>query len=374
MQNSNRWMIITLLVLGTVAVVALLIKNAGHKECWFCTEQGRFERGLEFACSDDQELRKQALQYLSQAAESGIAEADIILAFAYSGAENAEALPVPPEAACLAGAISTNSTRAFDYLTKASDILKAEGKDAVSADLAMELVHMFSSPAFAKTDAGKAASEARFWLVAAADAGSVDATLNLASDAERNGAYTDALHWYQEAARLKPYPDFYLRIGDFYLYGMGTPVDYNKALEWYRKACDLASSPDIALGSEQQKHILTVCSVRQDIAKRKLARSGSKNPVEIKYALKGNAQKYMVMAEDSTGESPEFVRVGEAMVDSNGNISAEIAPEIELPEGIARKKDGFSSMNQAMEWLLGQWGAARYGKGLKFIYRLDGQG
>ncbi len=372
MQNSNRWMIIILLVLGTVAAAALFIKNAGYKECWFCTEKGRFERGLEFACSDNPELRQLGLQYISQAAENGMAQADIVLAFAYAGAEDEGSLAAPPEAACLRETVSANSTLAFKYLLKASDLLKAQGKGAVPAEVAMKLVRMFSSPVFSLTDAQKAASEAKNWLVAAADAGSSEAAARLAEHASKEGAYTEALHWYQEAVRRKPHPDICLEIGDFYLYGKGVPVDYNKALEWYKKACDIAGSPEAGLDSEQQQHMLTVCSVRQDIAKRKLERSGNKNPVEIKYALKGNAQKYLVLAEDTSGESPEFVMVGEAKADSGGNITAAVAPGIDLPEGIARQKDGFSSMNQAMEWLLGQWGAARYGKGAEFTYRLEG--
>lgn len=377
MQNNMKVVIIFLACMAVLAVTALLLQGKSHRECWFCNSHNFFERGIEFACSDDEKLRNRAVDYIIRSAGEEDVTADLFLAELYAGQLPEEAVPVDVDAMnCLRDIVPVDAVKAREYLDKVSLLYHGEIASGRTIDeaRAYSLALMYLSPSFAgKGDAAtiqKAKQDSIEWFGIAADAGNIKAALKLASMAEQEERYDAALKWYIKATELKPDFRYSMKVGDFYLYGKGTDIDYKKALEWYQKAHDqVLEALKGAKKSVELEHFLAIISVRMEIANRKMGRGGGENPVTVEYLLKGNGVHYVINVENNDPGSSGFVTVGEVRRDEKG-IRASISPGVILPDKSPREKDGFESMNHGMKWVLQQWAASRYGASRHFVFRL----
>lgn len=375
MRNNMKVLIIFLACMIVLAVTALLLQGKSHRECWFCSNHNFFERGVEFACSDDEKLRQTALEYIMRSAHEGDVTADMFLAELYADKLPEGIVPVDVDAMnCLKDTVSVDTVKAGEYLDKVSQLYRKDVERGGKIDMvrAYDLAEIYLSPSFAgKGDdsAEKAKQNGIEWLKIAAHGGNIEAILKLASAAEQKDRYGAAMQWYIKAAELKPDFKYALRIGDGYLYGKGTDIDYKKALKWYQKAHDQVLEAAKKIKPAEREHLLSILAVRMEIANRKLERAGGKNPVTVDYMLSGNSIHYIINVLDNGPDSKGIVSVGEVKQEEKG-IKASISPNVTLPEKSQREKDGFQSMNQGMNWVLRQWAATRHGVSRHFVFRL----
>ena len=373
MQNNNmKALVIFLVCLAGTAGVALLVKGVHHEACWFCSTSDYFQKGLALACSDDEAGKQKALKYITTAAEDGYAPADMLFAQLYAGALPEQIEPVFPEATqCLSGSVQPDGAQARKYLDQASELYDAMAEDAerVEPDLAFRLAMMYLSPPFSEQDdvsSYKAADVGLKLLKVAAEGGNGDAMQKLAAIEEASGNMEDAVKWYSKVSEKKKDYRLSLKLGDIYLYGKGVAVDHKKAIEWYKKARDeIQEASD--MDPQEKRHLLDIPSVRIEIASRQIKRSGGESPVTVNYVLSGNGVHYILKVKDKDVQG--LIEAGEVIKTEKG-IKAVVAQGIKLPEGAEREKEGFDSMNQGMEWVLGQWVISKYGESRQFNYRL----
>ncbi len=371
MQNNMKALVIFLVCLAGTAGAAFFMKAVNHDACWFCSASDYFKKGIELACSDDAGKRQRALDFIGKAAEDDYAPAAMLLAELYAGSLPPQVKPEHPEVLqCLSETVTPDGEQARKYLDQASELYDAMAEDAerVEPDLAFSLAMMYLSPPFSEHDdisSYKAAEVGRKLLNAAAEGGNVDAMLKLAAIEEGRDRIDEAVKWYSKAAEKSPDYRLSLKLGDIHLYGKGIPVDQKKALEWYKKAKAQAQNASKDMSPEEREHLLDIPAVRIDIATRAIERAGGENPVTVNYVLAGNGVHYVISIKDQGS----LIAAGEVILKEDG-IKAVVAPDIKLPEGTPREKDGFESMNQGMEWVIGQWVVSKYGKYRPFNCRL----
>ncbi len=379
MQNNVKGLIIFLVCLAGMAGAAFIMKAVHHDECWFCSSEEFYQRGIEFACSEDSTKRQKGLSFIEKAASEGYAPAALLLSELYAKDLPKGILPAdsPDSKAlkCLADTVKPDGAAARKYLDQAAELYNAMAEDAekVDPELAYNLAVMYMSPPFSQHDevsSYKAADVAKRLLGVAAKGGVVEAMLKLAADADKNGKDAEALKWYSMAAEKKPNQRLCLKLGDLYLYGKGTPVNHKEALKWYKKAQNEAKESCKDMPPEKREHMLDIPEVRIEIVKRKMKQAGGGNPITVKYALSGDAFRYVVKVREEGAKEKGLVTVGEVIRTDKG-IKAKIAHSIKLAKDAPREKDGFASMNQGMEWVLHQWAAAKFGTSKQFMFELE---
>ncbi len=379
MQNNVKGLIIFLVCLAGMAGAAFIMKAVHHDECWFCSSEEFYERGIELACSEDSTKRQKGLSFIEKAASEGYAPAALLLSELYA---KGQPKGIPPADSpdskvlkCLAGDVKPDGATARKYLDQAAELYHAMAGDSekVEPALAYQLAVMYMSPPFSKHDdvsSYKAAEVAKRLLGVAAKGGVVDAMLKLAADADAKGNAAEALKWYSMAAEKKPNQKLCLKLGDLYLYGKGTPVNHKEALKWYKKAQTETEKACKDMPPEKREHMLDIPAVRIEIAKRKMKQAGGGNPITVSYVLEGDAFRYVIKVRQESGKEKKLVTVGEVIRTDKG-IKAQVAPGIKLAKDAQREKDGFASMNQGMEWVLRQWAAARFGASKQFMFKLE---
>ncbi len=380
MQNNVKGLIIFLVCLAGMAGAAFIMKAVYHDECWFCNSEEFYERGIEFACSEDSTKRQKGLSFIEKAASEGYAPAALLLSELYAKGQSKGVLPArhlnhKDILKCLADDVKPDGAVARKYLDQAAELYNAMAEDAekVDPEFAYNLAIMYMSPPFSQHDnvsSYKAADVAKRLLGVAAKGGVVDAMLKLAADADRNGKDAEALKWYSMAAEKKPSQKLCLKLGDLYLYGKGTPVNHKEALKWYTKAQDEAKETCKDMPPEKREHMLDIPAVRIEIVKRKMKQAGGGSPITVSYVLGGDAFRYVIKVREEGAKGKGPVTVGE-VIRTDKRIKAQVAPGIKLAKDAPREKDGFASMNQGMEWVLHQWAAAKFGASKQFIFKLE---
>ncbi len=372
MQKNMKGLVIFLVCLAGTAGVAFFMKATNKDACWFCSTSDYFQKGIALACKDDETGKKKALEYINMAAKDGYAPADLLFAQLYAGTVPEQITPLFPEATqCLSGSVAADGAQARKYLDQASELYDAmaENAERVEPDLAFRLGIMYLSPPFSEHDdvsSYKASDVGKKLLNVAAKGGNVEAMLKLAALEGAADNMEEAVKWYSKASGKKKDYRLSLKIGDIYLYGKGVAKDHEKAVEWYKKAqAQIKETKD--LDPREKEHLLDIPSVRIQIASNHIERGGGESPVTVNYVLGGNGVHYNIKVKDKDTEG--LIDAGEVIKGEKG-IKAVVAKGIKLPEGTEREKDGFESMNQGMEWVLGQWVVSKYGKSRPFNYRL----
>ncbi len=362
MDNSKKAVVIFLVCLIGMAGVAFVMKALKHGG------SAMYAQGIKSACSEDNATQHQALESIKKAAEEGDAQAAMFLAQLFAGGMPEGVEPVQPDAfKCLAELVKPDGAEARRYLDMAAGLEGAV--ETLDPKIAYRYAILYMSAPFASHDEVSefhAQDVADRLLDTAAKSGSSDFILNLAALCESKGNYAEALKLYEKAAELAPDFKLELKIGDYYLYGRGTDVNPSQATVWYQKAQKSVEAQK-ELEPEKRQHMLDIVSVRMDIAGRKLDRSGGAPPVTVRYLLAGNGNHYIVKAIGKQGGSP--ITAGEVIKTEKG-IKAVVAKDVKLPENSKRERDGFSSMNEAMIWVLEQWAKASIGENNEYVFRI----
>ncbi len=342
MQKTGK--IITLSFIGILAVGAIIFSQLSYKACWNCSADDYFIRGSKYVCEEKKSHRQTGLHFLEKSAELGNIQAELALAELYCNVLPAEYATVASEQrTCLTGDVIADQKKGLSYFTSVLEAVK-NGKDTDLTTL-NNLV-LLNAEGFIGTVAQEKNGE---WLYEKAAAkGSFQAMTILANMYQKNGQYDKALQWFIQASENPKDFQSPLTVGDYYMYGKGAAIDYNKAHSWYSKAFIRAQKSKTREEAPFRYQVKKLSIARLDMVDRKLEEAQANKPqVAIRYSLKGGVKHFIIFAADHPGES-----IGE-VINKDGSIYAVFNENLSfsslLPE---LRKDHFSSMNEGMQWIL----------------------
>ncbi len=340
MQKTG--IIITLVIIAVLAAGIFIFSQFSYKICWRCNADQYFIRGTEYTCNDKQSYRQTGLKFIERAAGLGHTRADLLLAELYSSDLPAGyALSNTEQKECLQEDVTPDQTTGTSYFT--SVIAAVEKGEEVAPETLNNLALLYLEGIVATDNANEKAG--RLYEKAAA-AGDLLAMSQLGTLSNDQGYYPKAMRWLVKAAENPT--DFVspLMIGDYYMYGKGVVINYQKAEEWYNKALSRSGKSDqdkddTGLGPDD------VVLARLEMVQRKLADNGQKQRMTINYSIDGGVKHFIIYTTNHP-ESP----VGE-VINDNGNIHATMNETLaftsQLPEP---RQENFSSMNEGMRWVL----------------------
>jgi TPR repeat protein len=340
MQKTG--IIATLVFVFILAVGGFILKQQSYKICWNCTADEYFVRGTEYSCSEKDSYRQTGLEFITNAANDGHLEAELLLAELYSKDLPEAYLPSgSKERACLLQDVTLDQQAGLSYFQSVSDAI-ANGQKVDTATL-LNLALLYHEGLMG----ADGSMDKAVWLYekAAAD-GSFVAMRTLGKLAQTAGDDSKALHWLRQATENPTDFESPLVVADYYLYGKGTTVDLLQAQELYR----LALSRTEKVNKEKraaQRLTKKVATIRLDIVGRKLeALGGDKQRVAINYYLEGGVKRFVVFVADR----PEQIGV---VYNDDGNIHAAVNVDLDFAELLLDlKQDNFSSMTEGVQWLL----------------------
>ncbi len=333
--------IITLFLVAVLAVGGLIFSQLSYKICWRCNADEFFNRGMEYSCNEKESYRRTGLGFIDNAAGQGHLMAELTLAELYS--ENLPEEYVRSNAEqiiCLQQEVKPDQKTGLSYF---ESVLGAVEKGA-EADPAT-LTNLGSLYLEGIVPADNPVARATPLYKRAAAAGSYPAMRKLGGLANDRGDYRAAMQWFVGAAE-DPEDGFSpLMIGDYFFYGKGVVVDYQKAEEWYKKALARAGK---SKKDGENIGLEDMALARLDLIRRKLTgENGRKRQVMIGYHIEGSVKHFLIFAADNPGE-----RIGEVINDGNTitavmNANPESAAEFPEPG-----QQSFSSMNEGLFWVL----------------------
>lgn len=346
---------------GAVTVIILAAAGWGlfhiaHRECWRCDKQEFWQRGLEFACSDDPDYRDNSLKFIETASDQGNVEAAFFLAELALGEANGTAIN------CLRHKVPVNKELAVSNFKKLEKLL-----DPMDSPPALTCARLGTLYLDGKIPSDSPEKNAEKWFLKAAENGNFYAMQALGKIYDARDDYISALKWFERAADDKNNFESAVISGDYFFYGKGVDPDWLQALSWYKRALNMGKVIYAALPEDKRKEALDPAAARIETVNEKIKASGGEPPLVIHYRLDGGSSLYRVFAESD----PE-VMIGE-VTDNHGRISATLAPSVSDNGENGTKKDGLKFMNQGLKWLLDTFAKARYGENRLFIYRIRGQ-
>ncbi len=347
----GKFGLIIILVLAAVLLATGLIhRHAGYKICPGCTPHEYFKRGLKYSCSKDKDHRLTALRFIKKAAEKGEFQAELLLAELYLQKFPNGYVPVfQKQIDCLSREAGPDKALATAYYEKV--IKKIEKQKTVPPNLFFNIYLLYSQGIL---PAEKPAEVQQKWLAKAAEAGSHSAMILLAEAAEARGDFTLAKKWFEAAAQDPADWESALKVGDYYFYGKGVPVDYVQAEKWYQKALKAVQKLASTLESDHEKTGIKVApKVRLDILRKRLS-TQKENASGLEYRLEGTVREFLVYVK---GPSKKFDLAGK-VINKDGKITAQMNSKLKYaspPE--AMEKTGFSSMVDGVKWVLGTFSA-----------------
>jgi len=347
---------IILALISVIVIASLIYRQIGYKVCPNCTAQTYFQRGLEYACDKDRDHRLTALNFFEKAAEKGQFSARLLLAELYM-----KKLPegyirtFPKVEACLAGDVRPDRKRAISYFEQA--IKEIEAGREVSQALCFNIYLLYAHDILSS---GQSAKVARHWLERAANSGNYKAMLLLAQAFDSLGDYQQARKWFKKAWDTKKDWETALFLGDYYFYGKGMDIDYQRAEQWYQRALEearkLASS---SAHDEKIAEIQDACRVRLDIVRQRLAVKKYVRRSTLKYRLEGGLNENLVYV---AGTGGKFELAGK-VIRKDGDIIASLNDRIKYAlQPKVMKKDGFGSMLEGVKWVLQTYAQHTSGK------------
>jgi hypothetical protein len=331
--------VVVLLVIG-----GLIYSRLGYKTCWNCNADGYFTKAMENACSDRADHRQAALDFIGKAADQGLARAEFFLAELYS-----ESLPQGYVALdadrvdCMRQDVAADSGKAVSFFTAAAKTLARNEKSDPA--MAAELGLLYLAGVLQAEDP---VAEAIAWYEKAAEAGDHGAMRVLARLENDRGEYVRAAQWLTRAAEDTSDAASLLMLGDYAQYGKGRPVDLQEAEKMYARGLERARSG-------KDEGLQNTLAARLDLVRRRIADSGGSGPPQVlKYHLDGGVHHVVVFVDEQPQAS-----VGE-VINRDGSISAVIKANEEI--GVQdQAREGFSSMNEGVFWILETYGRAARG-------------
>ncbi len=337
---------IILALVSSMVIAGLIYRHAGYKICPNCTAHTYFQRGLEYACQKDRDYRLTALNFLEKAAEKGDFDARLILAELYlQKFPQGYVQTFPEQEACLDQEVTPDRKTAMSYFQQVIKDIEA-GKDVPPA-LYFNIYLLYASDIL---PGGHSAEAAQGWLQRAADSGNGAAVVLLAKAADARGNYEQARKWLEKAWNSHADWKSALTLGDYYFYGRGTDVNYQKAEQWYERALEAAQKLSAKQRpGEDRAEIEDACRIRLDIVRQRLAAEKGLKRETLKYRLEGRLNENIVYVEGGSGKLEPAGKVirkdGKIIAALNDKIKYAVQPD-------TMKKEGFSSMLEGVKWVL----------------------
>jgi len=337
-----------------------VLYNYGYKMCWKCSTQDYYERGREFVCRDKAELQQTGLDFLRLAAEHQQPRAQILLAECYSSSLPADYSSLDAGAyKCLNGRLRKNSTAATALFKRAYATLSKQEQD--NGQLLFNLARLVAAGVI-KTDNPAAAHEL---YVKAAEHENYLAKWTLALHYNEQADYAAAEKWLRSAAEDNKDAAPALLLGDYFMYGKGQVVNYEKAIYWYREALETQKKVMAKSSEEERLNAEDVPRARMDVAMRQLHKERLKAKIALHYHIGGNANHYVVYSEDHSAGA-----IGTVTKSVEG-VTAKIDDSVSVSLTIPTTSKTFESMNEGMEWLLHSYARSRYGSYTKAEFILQ---
>ncbi len=340
MQKTG--IITTLVFVSILAVGGLILKQQSYKICWQCSADDYFVKGSEYSCSEKKSYRQTGLEFITNAANEGHLQAELMLAELYSNDLPAGYLASDSkEQACFVQDVTADQKVGLSYFQSVTDAI-ANGQKVDTAIL-LNLALLYHQGVMG-TD-GQMDKAVWLYEKAAAD-GSFSAMRTLGQLSQTAGDDSKALHWLSQAAEDPEDFESPLVVADYYLYGKGTTIDLLQAQTLY----SMALSRTEKVNKEKraaQRLTKKVALIRLDIVGRKLeALGGEKQRVAINYHLEGGVKRFLVFVADSP------VQIG-VVFNDGAKIHAAVNADLDFAElCLNLKLDNFSSMTDGVQWLL----------------------
>ena len=341
-----------ILFIGCLSLAgAAMLYNYNYKLCWKCSTEDYYERGKEFVCRDKGELRQTGIDFLRLAAEQENTNAQILLAECYL-----DTLP--------SGYISRDAT-AFNCLNEqlrhnaaaATQLFNQAFKTLTASELT-DHQQLFNFALLVEKGVLKSphpTKESHSLYLQAAKHGNTIAMNALGYEYHQNSDYVAAKKWLRMAAKAGKSVEPALTLGDYFYYGKGETVNFEKAIHWYRIALKTQQTLAAKLPEAQRIAALDAPKARIEMAMRQLKKSRMTAPMALHYRISGNATHYVIHTEDRD-QGP----IGTVDKSKTGVI-AKIDDSITLALSIPTGSKTFASMNEGMDWLLHSYARSRYG-------------
>jgi len=353
--------IITLFFVAVLAIGGLIFSQLSYKICWRCDAEGFFNRGMEYSCNEKESYRRTGLGFIDNAAGQGYLKAELTLAELYSDNLPEDYVRSDSEQIiCLQQEVKPDQTTGVSYFESVLGAVE-QGKEADPVTLANLGLLYLKGVVPAENPVVKATS----LYERAAAAGSFPAMRTLGKLANDRGDYPTAMQWFVEAAK-DPADGFSpLMVGDYFFYGKGVVIDYQKAEEWYNKALTRAGKSEKD-GESESLQLGNMALARLDLVQRKLAGvDGRKQQVAISYHIDGSIHHFVIFAaeKDNPEESiGEVIRDGDTIT---AVMNTNLEGTAELPES---GQQSFSSMNEGLFWILNTFAESTHDDAANLIF------
>ncbi|WP_321532894.1 tetratricopeptide repeat protein [uncultured Desulfuromonas sp.] len=361
MNPRNKLLLNSVLFISCILLAGgAILYNYGYKLCWKCSTHDYYERGKEFVTHAEDELQRTGLDFIRLAADRDDMDAQLLLAESYTSKLPQGYVSATPQAQeKLSGMVVKNSTIAKNLLSKAYNRLYAGNK--MTARQWYNMALLVEAGLIQRDNQTQATLDL---LTQAAEAGSYPAMTRLGAFYHQQADYARAKKWLRRAAEAGVDPQPALTLGDYFFYGKSEAVNYEKAIHWYRQA--LQTQRELtARGTEQERLAAEdVPMARIDMAMRQLQKSRMQPPMTLTYRLVGNANNSKIFTEDRS-EGP----IG-TITSANGEVTAQIDPDISLALSIPVNRKTFESMSEGLDWVLQSYARSRFGSYTRFHFKL----
>lgn len=361
MSSRKKIIINIVLFIGCFCVAgAAIVYNYSYKMCWNCSTADYYQRGKEFACRDKGELRQTGIDFLRLAAERDNSDAQILLAECYLGKLPDGYVSRDPIAFnCLNDQLRQNTAAATQLFSQAYNLLE---KDELTDHQQLFNFAVLVEQGVIKSSEPK--KKAHSLYLQAAKRGNVIAMNALGYQYHRKSDYIAAKKWLRLAAEAGKSAEPALTLGDYFYYGKGETVNYEKAIQWYRVALKTQQSLAAKLPEQQRIAALDAPMARIEMAMLQLKKTRMTAPMSLQYSVTGNATHYVVYSEDR----PEGA-IGSVKKTTAG-ATATINDDITVALSIPTTSKTFESMNEGMDWLLQSYARSRYGSYTRVTFSL----
>lgn len=352
MSSRKKIILNIVLFIGCLSLAgAAMLYNYNYKLCWKCSTADYYERGKEFVCRDKGELRQTGIDFLRLAAEQENSAAQILLAECYLNTLPTGYISGDQTAFnCLNEQLRPNSAAASQLFSQAFKTLSAG--ELTDHQQLFNFALLIEQGVLESSDPSK---EAHSLYLQAAKHGNTIAMNALGYEYHQKSDYVAAKKWLRMAAEAGKSVEPALTLGDYFYYGKGETVNFEKAIHWYRIALKTQQTLAAKLPESQRLAALDAPKARIEMAMRQLKKSRMTAPMALHYRIDGNATHYVVHTEDRT-EGP----IGIVNKTTTG-VTATIDDSISLALSIPTSSKSFTSMNEGMEWLLHAYARSRYG-------------
>lgn len=362
MSSRKKIILNIVLFIGCISLAgAAMLYNYNYKLCWKCSTDDYYQRGKEFVCRDKGELQQTGLDFLRLAAEQDNTDAQILLAECYLG-ELPEGYISRDQTAfnCLNDQLRPNPPAATQLFSQAFTLL---GKDELEDQQQLfNFAVLIEQGVMKRSNPSK---DAHSLYLQAAKHGNIIAMNTLGYEYHQKSDYVAAKKWLRLAAETEKSVNPALTLGDYFYYGKGETINFEKAIQWYRSALKTQQALTAKLPETQRLAALDAPKARIEMAMRQLKKSRMTAPMALHYRIGGNATHYEVYTEDRTEGA--IGTVDKTITGVTATIDAGITRALSIPTS----SKSFTSMNDGMEWLLQSYARSRYGSYTRVSFSLQ---